>query len=244
MSASIALLPNPPSAHPRSIVMFLRQLPAFERVSDDALMSLAERMELRRLERGATLWSAGDPANEVYWLRSGVVWVHQGRSIGREVSIGYFGRGTLLGLHPGGSGAQRVDDAEVHEDLAVLVVRRPIFDAWLASWPAMIPGVLHAVSELTNRMQARLALIGLHGAKARLAGLLIELTRTFGVRDSSGVIIDLRLTHRELAGLIGATRETVSVAIVELRNAGLLRTEQRRVVVTSLGALQQIADAG
>lgn len=244
MSASIALLPTPPSAHPRSIVMFLRQLPAFERAGDDALMALAERMELRRLERGATLWSAADPANEVYWVRSGVVWVHQGRSVGREVSIGYFGRGALLGLHPGGTSAARVDDAEVHEDVAILVVRRPIFDQWLASWPTMVPGVLATISELTARMQARLALIGLHGAKARLAGLLLELTKAFGVRDSRGMIIDLRLTHRELAALIGATRETVSVAIVELRNAGLLRTEQRRVIVTDILGLQEIAESG
>ena len=97
---------------------------------------------------------------------------------------------------------------------------------------------------LNARMQGRLALIGLHGARAHLAGLLLELSRSFGVRDSSGVIIDLRLTHRELAALIGATRETVSVAIVEIRNAGLVRTEQRRVVITDLDGLIAMAEAG
>ncbi|HMV68846.1 MAG TPA: Crp/Fnr family transcriptional regulator [Myxococcota bacterium] len=244
MSATIALLPSPPTAHPRSILMFLRQLPSMERAGDDALLALAERIELRRVERGASLWSAGDPASEVIWVRSGVIWLRQGRSQGREVSIGYHGRGALLGMHPGGASAERADDAEVHEDGALLVIRRPAFDAWLAAWPSAVPGVVQSLSELNARMQGRLALIGLHGARARLAGLLLELSRSFGVRDSSGVIIDLRLTHRELAALIGATRETVSVAIVEIRNAGLVRTEQRRVVITDLDGLIAMAEAG
>jgi CRP/FNR family transcriptional regulator len=84
-------------------------------------------------------------------------------------------------------------------------------------------------------------LICLHSARARLAGLLLDLADRFGVRDSEGVIVDLRLTHRELAALIGATRETVSVAIVELRDAGLVRTDARRAVLLNVDALREIA---
>ena len=51
----------------------------------------------------------------------------------------------------------------------------------------------------------------------QLASLLLELTEDFGVRDSRGVIINLKLTHKEMAALIGATRETVSFAILEDR---------------------------
>jgi CRP/FNR family transcriptional regulator len=71
--------------------------------------------------------------------------------------------------------------------------------------------------------------------------LFLDLADRFGVRDSRGVIVDVRLTHREMASLIGATRETVSVAIVELRNAGHIATEARRVIVVDERALREIA---
>lgn len=244
MNATLAVLPSPQVSQTRALTGFLRHLPALERAGEDALVALAERAELRRFRRGSELWAAGAAANEVYWIRSGIVWIHQGRAAGREVSIGYFGRGYLLGLHPQGGAGLRVDDASVHEDLAVIAVRRSAFDQWLASCPSIAPAVVSAASETVARMQARLALIGLHGAKARLAGLLLELGRTFGVRDSRGVIIDLRLTHRELAQLIGATRETVSVSIVEMRNEGLIDTEQRRVILVDAAAVQAIAERG
>lgn len=246
MNATLAVLPSPPIAAHRTMVGFLRLIPALERAGEDALSALAERAELRRIRRGAPLWTAGTTAQEVYWVRSGVAWLSQGGGAGdaREVSIGYFGRGALLGLHPQGSAGLRLDDAVAHEDLAVIVIRRAAFDGWMATWPMAVPAVVGAVAEGVARMQARLAIVGLHGARARLAGMLIELGRTFGVRDSRGVIIDLRLTHRELARLIGATRETVSVSVVEMRNAGWIGTEQRRVILSDLAALQQVADVG
>jgi CRP-like cAMP-binding protein len=51
----------------------------------------------------------------------------------------------------------------------------------------------------------------------------------------------LKLTHKELAGLIGATRETVSFAIVDLRRRGLVVTEGKRVVLLDAAALRQLA---
>ena len=63
----------------------------------------------------------------------------------------------------------------------------------------------------------------------------------FGVRDARGTI-NLKLTHREMAYLIGATRETVSFAILDLRKSKLLLTEGRRVILLDLAALKHLRD--
>lgn len=241
MSAALAFAtPLPTLSQPRGLVLFLRQLPGFERADDAALDALAAQLEPRRLKRGAALWRAGDAAREVGWVRSGVVWVHQDAGTPREVSVGYFGRGALLGVH--GPATARADTAEMHEDGTVLVMRRAAFDAFLAAHPALLPAVITQIAERCRQMQQRLALVSQHGARARLAGLLLDLAAEFGVRDSRGVIVDLRLTHREIAGLIGATRETVSVAMVELRQEELIATEDRRVVLLRPDTLAAVAE--
>ena len=123
-------------------------------------------------------------------------------------------------------------------------VSREDFRVWLRAWPEGYEGVVRALDEDRDRLAMRLGLVSLHGARSRLAGLLLELAGRFGVRDSEGLIIDLRLTHRELAALIGATRETVSVAMLELRQAGLVRADGRRSVVLDAEGLRRIAGGG
>jgi len=80
-------------------------------------------------------------------------------------------------------------------------------------------------------------------AHARLALLFLELASTFGVRDSRGTIVNLKLTHREMATLIGTTRETVSFAIVDLRKDRVIENQGKRVVILDEDALRQIASS-
>ena len=80
-------------------------------------------------------------------------------------------------------------------------------------------------------------------AHARIASLLLDLAKTFGVRDSRGTIVNLKLTHKELAAMIGATRETVSFAIVALRKQGIVETEGKRVILLDESKLRGLMAA-
>lgn len=169
-------------------------------------------------------------------VRSGGVALSR-RVLDREATLDHVGRGELIGLASG----PRASTAIVHGDAALFIIPRAAFERWLVEHPAMAVPVLDAFAARARRLAERLALVSMHGARARLALLLLDLAERFGVRDARGTIVDLRLTHRELAGLLGATRETVSVAIIGLRDAGVVATEARRVVVLDADALRRVA---
>ncbi|MCA9299295.1 MAG: winged helix-turn-helix domain-containing protein [Phycisphaerales bacterium] len=57
-------------------------------------------------------------------------------------------------------------------------------------------------------------------------------------------MVNLRLTHKEMAAWIGATRETVSFAVTDLRREGLIETEGKRVVLLDRPALTRLAGGG
>lgn len=221
---------------PAGVTGFLGQLPAFADQASEALLDLGDLAETRSAERGEVLWRAGDAGDTVVIVRSGVVMLRRDLAE-HSVTLDVCGRGAFLGLAAG----PRDHEAVVHDAGTLLVVPRTSFDAWLVDHPRVCPAVVGLAADQARRLGARLALVSMHGAKARLAMLLLDLAERFGVRDSRGVIVDVRLTHREMAALIGATRETVSVAIVDLRNAGVVETEARRVVVVDEAALAGIA---
>jgi CRP/FNR family transcriptional regulator, global nitrogen regulator len=67
---------------------------------------------------------------------------------------------------------------------------------------------------------------------ARLATLLLHLGDRFGEPDDSGKVLNVRLTHQDLANMIVSTREAVSKEMSEFQRAGLIKVRNRRISVT------------
>ena len=65
----------------------------------------------------------------------------------------------------------------------------------------------------------------------RLATLLMNLGERFGEVDGTGALIDVRLTHQDLANMIAPTREAVSKVMSEFQRAGLIEVRNRRISV-------------
>jgi len=74
---------------------------------------------------------------------------------------------------------------------------------------------------------------------ARLATLLLNLGDRFGETNGSGTVLNVRLTHQDLANMIVSTREAVSKVMSEFQRDGLIEVRNRRISVTP-----QLAEAG
>ena len=77
---------------------------------------------------------------------------------------------------------------------------------------------------------------------ARLAGQLICLAEQYGEERGDRIHIDLKLSQLELANLIGATRETTSTAINDMKRSGIVDTSHRTIVINDIEALHDIKD--
>ncbi|MDX6379467.1 MAG: family transcriptional regulator, global nitrogen regulator, partial [Rubrobacteraceae bacterium] len=74
---------------------------------------------------------------------------------------------------------------------------------------------------------------------ARLATLLLNLSDRFGESNGAGKMLDMRLTHQDLANMIASTREAVSKVMSELQREGLIEVQNRRIVINP-----ELADNG
>jgi CRP-like cAMP-binding protein len=57
------------------------------------------------------------------------------------------------------------------------------------------------------------------------------------VADSRGIIIDLKITHQEIAEMVGTSRETVTRTLARLQKNGIIQMENRRIVLLDPRAL-------
>lgn len=217
---------------------FFERHPLLADPSTTAAVDVARYAQHRRYSRRQTLWQPGEPATSVMFLRSGVVRESQLTTSDRELTLHLHGRKALFGTEAIGTDAVRHTRAIAHEDVSAYVLSRESFLHVLASHPGVAIGLVQTLDERRVRLDGRLASVAYLTARARVANVLLELAESFGVHDSRGTIVNVRLTHREMAALIGATRETVSFAILAFRRTGLIETEQKRVVLLDVDRLR------
>lgn len=218
----------------RSKTAFLETCAGLERVPAGGIARLAARTVSHDLARRDLLWRDGDPVAGLCWVRSGVL--REALPHGSfELVLGFRGRGELVGEVGALDGLDRRDATQTgtvtaHEPSVVYILSTSDL-AGLLDEPSIGAGLAAACAERARRAEARLGQALFLPVGARIAAALLDLAREFGVRDSRGVIVNLRLTHRDLAALVGASRETASVVLGEWRREGLVAIEGKRVVL-------------
>ena len=67
--------------------------------------------------------------------------------------------------------------------------------------------------------------------------LLLELAEKYGDPQPNGIGLKIRLSHQEMAGIIGSTRETVTVVLGQLQSDNLIEIARRKIVINNLQKL-------
>ena len=228
---------------------FLHGSAALDRVGADVLHRIVVRAAQVRVDRRGALWSHGDPVTHVYWIRTGVICERIPLPRGRELVLAFRGRGEVVGEVGALEAAVRGEavhgtTAEVHEETTLYSLPVAELATLLTTDPSLAVGLAIVTTDRRKRLEERLATVLFRSAQARMAAVLLDLAASFGIRDSRGVIVNLKLTHRDLAGLAGASRETASVALLEWRRDGLVLVEGKRVVVLDVERLSALARDG
>lgn len=200
------------------------------------LLAEAELLHFRRKQR---LFTQGEATRHFLILGSGCVRIE--REIGtRRVPMPIRGPGDCLG--------ETALDAQYHHacetatalsDTEALAVPMNAL-AHLMSQDADLRRVLFVQLD-RGRLRAEHWLESLLSldVEGRIAQVLIDALALFSEPHSQGQLIAAPLTHADLAGLIGSTRETVTLTLGKMKRTGVIDFYKRRVVVRDLNALKQ-----
>jgi CRP/FNR family transcriptional regulator len=199
-------------------------LELFKGVSDPDVGRIARLCAERRYERGATIFSEGDPGDAMFIVREGLV---------KLVSVSKKGAETILHiLKPDQifgellfSEEKRAFNAVASTDVLVIIIPRRTFEKILASFPAVARNLIRLLSRRLVRVEQELAGFGHTWSYQRLGKVLLQVAKEHGFPTPGGTMIPLRLTHEDLANLIGTTRETVTIQINKFKRLGLLKRD-------------------
>jgi CRP/FNR family transcriptional regulator len=92
-----------------------------------------------------------------------------------------------------------------------------------------------------SRSERRVADFALDAIPTRLEKLLEDLSERYGRPSAGGVLIDINLPHREIASIVGSTRESVTVRLNDLRRAGRIDFVDRKILLIRPPAVAAVA---
>jgi CRP-like cAMP-binding protein len=213
---------------------FLATVPLFSGLQRDEIQRFAELTRERSYPKGSVILFQDDPGDSLFVLRAGRVKVVLIGEDGREVILGvlepgaHFGELALIDDQPRSAHVIAMDDSQL------LILRREDFRRRVEANPTVAWALLTELSRRLRRADVKIGGLVLLDVPGRIARLLLDLA------DEAGSdAIEKPLTHQTIAQMIGASRETVSRAMKEFQDAGLITVERRRISVGDRDALEK-----
>ena len=225
------------------------QSPSFHRIPllaalhEEMRSSLERSLEKKLFRRRDFVFDPGAKNDHVYLLLSGRVKLFCGAPSGREVTIAIVSPNELFGETHLFESCPYGCTAEVMEDADVAIFRRGDL-ALAVSQSSMALRELAALQSV-RRLEAEQKLLEyvFYDVPARLGHLLAKLATQHGRNTKEGVLIRVKLTHQELANLVGSTRETTTLILNDFRRRGLLEFSGRKIVVSDTDTLARMGGA-
>jgi CRP/FNR family cyclic AMP-dependent transcriptional regulator len=196
----------------------------FRGVSQRALETISRLCLDRRYPRKATIFNWGDPSDLLFVLKEGVVHLCSVSEIGEKTILHILKPDAIFGelLF---SEERRALTAIAGTDVLVTVITRKNLVKILRSIPVVTENLIRLLARRVAKVEKEFTDFRHSWSYNRLARVLLALAGEHGVETPNGTRITLRLTHEDLAKLIGTTRETVTTQINRFRRKGLVRRE-------------------
>ena len=213
-------------------LQLLAATPMFDGLQVSELEPLRPAVRSRRYPKDGYLFREGDPGSHLYVVVEGEVKIARVAEGGSEVVFAIAGPGELFGeLSLFEEEGERSADAQALEPTECLVVpRQPVLSLLLAH-PRLLLRIVASLSTYVRRKDAAVAEVAFLDIPARVARKLLELAESKGRDADGGVVIDVHLSQRTLAGMVGASRENVNRALNRFSSLGYIRQERGHITV-------------
>jgi len=223
-------------------VWFLKQCNLFAQLPPERLREFELRCRARAFERGRPIYLPADQANGVLLLGSGRAKICSFTSEGKQAILAFIEPGEIFGELSLLDSGEREEYAEAVEASTAILIPGEAMQELMEEFPTVALGVTKLVGLRRRRIERRLKSLLFRSNRERLVHLILELAEQYGRRIGSGVELGIKLSHQDLAGVIGSTRETVTVVLGELQAEGYLTLGRRKIVVNNLPGLAGSVD--
>ncbi|UOE93200.1 Crp/Fnr family transcriptional regulator [Alkalihalobacillus sp. LMS39] len=221
---------------------FFEKIPFFQQLTTEQKELLSPIIFTQSVQKGEVLFLESEEAKAVFFVNEGKIRLSKCTHEGKEIVLhirkpGDLFAATSLFCKPNDTYPAT---AVALEPSVVSFIRKTDFEQVIMHSPQLTLPIFQIMSERLRLSQKTLRDVALFGQYEALAQTLLRLVQDYGKQNEHGFVIQLKLTHEELGGFFGATRESVNRMINQLKRDGILSMDHGYITIHDLPYLQQL----
>lgn len=206
------------------------------------LQKFLDNRNVLHYKKGEMIVRGGDMPQGVMFLKKGYVRLESISKEGKELTLVIYRPGeffpvvwTFYGLSPS------IYDLEALTDCDIIRVPREDFLNFMRKNPDVLFDIARHIINRFQLALRRMAYLSFGSAAEKLASILLISAREFGVEKSNNIEIQIPLTHKDIANLVGVTRETVSIELKKFSRKGYISYSKKILTIKNKKVLEEKA---
>jgi CRP-like cAMP-binding protein len=205
------------------------------------LEHLGSYMKTRKVRRGVTIFSKGDPGTGLMGVLSGAVKVSIASSEGKDIVLNIFHEGEVFGEIALLDGQPRTADATAMSDCELAIIERRDFVPFLKDRPDVTLKFIEILCSRLRRTSEQVQDVTFLSLPTRLAKALLQLTTS---AETPAVRRKVAITQREISQMIGRSRESTNKQLRAWAKRGWIKLERGGVSLLAPDRLARVAAEG
>ncbi|EKN66254.1 Crp/Fnr family transcriptional regulator [Neobacillus bataviensis LMG 21833] len=198
---------------------------------------------IQRIKSGTVLFQEKDSVEYVYLLLKGSIALGRVHLRGKDFILKILNDHELMVEYQLFKAAPHYQFyAKTLTDCELLYIKKEQFEDFILADPEAMSALVIWLSTGYLKAQMKCQDLIMNGKKGGLYSILIRLCNSYGVKSEDSILIDLPLTHQELANLTYGTREVVQRTLMELRQKDIISYENQKFTVKNLSFLKEQVD--
>ncbi|MCR8636360.1 MULTISPECIES: Crp/Fnr family transcriptional regulator [Paenibacillus] len=224
----------------RNLVPLLQNVPIFQDLTTGELEAIAPLFVERTFKKGTILFFEADLGDEFFLIESGVVKIYR-IDYAKEIILALFRDGDFFGeMSLIQKGLTRSATAETLETSTIYTLVRSEFYQFLERTPKLSLRLLEATMERLRKANEQIYDLTFLDVRMRIIKVVHRLAEEHGVIKQGNLMINMKLTHQQLANLAGTVRESVTKVLQELQEDQIITIQKKMIYINNLEAMRKL----
>lgn len=229
---STAIAPTEPALFLAEAIDDINQGANFlAQLSDKAWEVLRQKGTPITIEVGGSVFIQGDQHDGIWLIEDGVVRTFYAAPSGREITLAYWTAGHFVGGPEIFGGGQHIWSADVTQTCRLLYLPAGAIRGLIETQPSFALCLIEGLVAKGKCYSALAQMLGTRSVVERLAQLLVILAENHGRRDGDRLVIERKITHDQIATIVGSTRQWVTMTLDKFQKKGIITVARQSIVV-------------
>ncbi len=218
---------------------YLQKIPIFSELEHDELDAIGELILVRKYKRRQIIFVEGEPGEAIYIIMSGKVKLTKNTECGKELILGIRQPGETFAEVVLFDGGPYPATAEVIEDAEIGLLRNKDVELLVKNNSGISIALIKTMSQRLRSAQQKLRDLALKDTLGGMANTLTRLAKEHGTKTDEGILINLNLTHQDLANFIGTSRESANRFISDLKKSKIISVDKGKITILDMKKLRE-----